>query len=384
MTRSSRPLLAFVCVITLLTVFATIAVSGSSRASALDPTCSPWYYPQYTTYIYGGKGHIHDVNLGLSTINDYYNGNTPTFKVCKAHYWGTNFSPVIDATGYSFYEWIAQAGGYGVGSYPCPGSATSQASTPYFCAALANGYQGGLGLVLNPASNYLWAGYVASGTPAGSDNYYAHTKFTLPTASQLSYVGSNGLDEVGAWVGLGAYNVNTNLWQAGVDIKLLNGQAPTMYPFYEAYHQTNPAIADKHTGTQQVTPGDTVAAGVCYDPNGMSRCVSLGLSSGTCTASGGCDYYKVTDQHGVTFAGQYVNSFVPDTSSAEFIAEMPLGYPAPGGTAFTFSQYGSILFPSWIAPFVRTTDQNFVCGNQVLSAGPLASPGTFTVLVSAC
>ncbi len=344
------------------------ALSFPARADSASggPTC---YFPSYAVHIFKGKAYIYD-----STVNTYYyDGNTYQITHCTrvpTH----SLQATLSDSNYQFYEWNS-ATGY----FTDTGTTYSLVNPTAFSSAWgSNAFQGGFATILSEKTGYIWGGYVEA-SQAGGDNYYAHTQFTIPTASALHYAGSASRDEVGAWVGLGAYHVNTNLWQAGVDIRLVNGQQPTMYPFYQAY----PTMQTAQLGSTQVTPGDTITAAVCYDPNGGSRCVSVGLSSAACSASGGCDYYKVSDQHSHVYAGAY-NNFVPDTSTAEFVTEMPGTYPAPGGASFTFSNYGSILFPAWIAPFARTTDQNFGCGAQTMTAGPIYNPGTFTVSATSC
>ncbi len=354
-------------VVVLVVLVPALSPNARADSAAGGPTC---YFPSYAVHIFKGKAYISD-----STVNTYYyDGNTYQITHCTrvpTH----SLQAVLSDSNYQFYEWNS-ATGY----FTDTGTTYSLVNPTAFSSAWgSNAFQGGFATIISEKTGYIWGGYVEA-SQAGGDNYYAHTQFTIPTASALTFVGSAPSDQVGAWVGLGGYHSSTlHLWQAGVEIQLVSGQSPTMYPFYQAW----PTMQNAQAGPQQVTPGDTITAAVCFDPYGGSRCVSVGLSGGACTASGGCDYYSVADQHSHVFAGVYYN-FVPDTSTAEFVTEMPGNYPAPGGASFTFSHYGSILFPAWIGPFARETDQNFGCGMQTMSAGPIYPSGTFAVSATSC
>lgn len=224
-------IIATACLVAFLTLSVVPAVGWLSSPSRADPTCSPWYYPSYTVNIFRGKGHIHDVNLGLGTTSDYYNGATVTLKVCGTRYSSTNFQAVVSDSSLGFREWVTQSGSF----------SSETASSTTFYPAHANGYQGLLSLILSAGTSVqpTWGGYQFSGS--GFTNVMA--TISVPSASYWNWCGScqdlvDSTQVLRAGVALGDYPFGsgltglTNTMTAGVEIDV-SLQGITSYQLYE-------------------------------------------------------------------------------------------------------------------------------------------------------
>lgn len=269
-------------------------------------------------------------NLGI-TFHIYNNENTITFNgvlYSSGQYtvvaWGCGQSYPISATGIStcgpgaygffcFQQWSSDAGTFG--------NQTSLSTRFYPLSASF----GGITLVIGSNSGtFNWGGYVTM--PAVSETTYTVSgRFVLPTAAQIAYVAppNGGNDYVAAWVGLGGCAPSvpacapSNLWQAGVDIKVQTGNAISIWGWYEEVKSDRSCCAQASVGST-VNPGDTIFISVSTTPSTSSVSFTLQDLGGPTNPN---NQWSVTQ--GCTARFKCISGFVPDTSSAEWIVEAP-------------------------------------------------------------
>lgn len=158
-----------------------------------------------------------------------------------------------------------------------------------------------------------WGGYIAS----GSNIEKASGQFNIAYNLQYYYgvTGAPSSNEyLSEWVGLGGTSSSSNLWQAGIVIKVTSSEV-SYYAFAAAVTSNSYTEFDSSSiFNQYLYSGENISVNVWYEP-----------TTGTC-------YWTV---HGLnTISGYYVPpadawfngscTFAPGTSSAEWIGEDPV------------------------------------------------------------
>ena len=228
----------------------------------------------------------------------------------------------------SFFQWVGT--GITLGQI-------GQSSTTISVSGLSSSF----GLVLKDSTYINWGGLIDSGSGVSITQVW--TSFVVPSISyDTEYSGTT--EELGLWAGIGGIfdsvvdsyydypNPQANLWQAGLDLEAVqndsgNGFTTSYCGFYEA--EPLQVIHDVLCG--MIQSGDTVS--VYLETN---------LHAGTCI-------YYVNDTRVVNGVPRTISSnnsasplnFIPDTHTAEFVAEAPSydfgTFPLPVFGSFTFT-----------------------------------------------
>lgn len=220
---------------------------------------------------------------------------------------------------YTFKQWVSTGGSV----------ANAGASSTYFTPSSSGG---NLVLVLNLTGNG-WTGYV-QGT---SDITAVAGTFTMP--NNIFPQGSASLESTAVWVGIGGFDGNLSLWQAGVEFDCggCGTSSQTVYaqPWWED-------VTNSSSGSCQLGP--------CYE-NFMPAIDFWGHYKGSnntitvevWTQGGYCYFAIIVD--GVMFwetgdGTAYSNpvKFYPNTSTADWIVETGSGFYV-GGTNIVKTEF---------------------------------------------
>ncbi len=286
------------------------------------PPCNP-SYPTITFYIYNGSGQI---DLGGTT---YGNGQSTTVDSCDSY----TLEAVNNASSQQFWYW-----------YTTSGSVANQFTTlTTYYAGTANG-----ALMLVPQnvipSGYVfnWAAYKESGSGFTQAAGYFYIPSSISWVSTGEYVSSPpcGLppdyyDLVTYWVGIGGVKGTQNLWQAGVFLLVSQSTYYTI-EFYENYSPT------------QSNPSPTYN---CYAVlrNTAGNEFQVLVNTGGGSPWGGIE--DMTQGAGTSWSFSIIGTFVPDTSTVEWVVEDPgAAWVLPNTNPVTFWGCSSSLYGNLVAP----------------------------------
>lgn len=317
--NASRALLA--CFVAIVTVNAGTLALSVTDASPSQPggTPGPDCVYQYITLVFR-------IYQGLGTIT--FNGNTysngGSVVVGSGCHVGYSISKASISNNYRFFQWVSDAGSFG--------SSTSQSTT--FTPSGSGVHS--VAMVIDLPDN-VWmtgGGFVASGTGFSR----AYGAFQLPTS--VSYVQGNGypsVDILYAWVGIGGYGPDSNLWQAGIRIYTTSGytQLLAWYDPCQA-HGSCDYVPDFTYVTPYLHLGDVISVSLTYS-GGYSRFSLCDTSNNHCWSP----------TSGV--------AFVPDTSYAQWVLEGSSGNAIPDFGFVAFSGAGTSNYPGLAAPLLHIT-----------------------------
>jgi hypothetical protein len=244
-----------------------------------------------------GSGSVAAV---ATTNHNFVNGQTAYFTDGQVlSLTGTAFD-----SGYAFSQWTASAGSLGI---------LTQSATTLTLTTSGN-------LTLVASYQTLWAGYMESGTGFNYVSTEIHLNLDDPCPNCGG--GGGGGSSVAFWVGIGGSNATRALWQAGIMVNWTqnNKQQPTAAPVWNACSPPPGSCAD-----QWLAGAPAI---------GLTDIIRVTLTSTTNNNT-----FVIDDLTSQKSWSGWDATFRPDTTTAEWIAEVPSSsYGAlPGFNGTTFA-----------------------------------------------